>query len=240
MSTPGRDHDGSAPVAVVSGAAAGIGLACVRELRSQGWLVAGCDLRVGDAADLDAVVDVADPVAVARFVDRVTRELGPPTGVVSAAGYVEEIPLDAISPAAFRRMLGVHLGGLHHLTRATLPAMVARGGGAIVAVASELAIAGGEDAAHYVTAKGALLGLTRSLAAESASAGVLVNVVAPGPTDTAMLAAGTVWRDPAYLATLPTGALVRPEEIALTAAFLLSGRGALTGQVVSPNAGTVI
>lgn len=227
-------------VAVVSGAAAGIGLACVRELRHQGWLVAGCDLRAGGAADLDAVVDVADPVAVARFVDEVTAVLGPPTGVLSAAGYVEEIPLGEISPAAFRRMLGVHLGGLHHLTRATLPAMVARGRGAIVAVASELAIAGGEDAAHYVTAKGALLGLTRALAAELAPTGVLVNAVAPGPTDTAMLAAGTVWRDPAYLAMLPTGALVRPEEIALTAAFLLTGRGALTGQVVSPNAGTVI
>ncbi|OPC79551.1 hypothetical protein B4N89_00045 [Embleya scabrispora] len=236
----GTDGGKPAKVAVVSGAAAGIGLACVRELRRQGWLVAGCDLRAGGEADLDAVVDVADPAAVARFVARVTAELGSPTGVLSAAGYVEEIPLAEISPAAFRRMLGVHLGGLHNLTRATLPAMVDRGAGAIVAVASELAITGGEDAAHYVTAKGALLGLTRALAAEQAPTGVLVNVVAPGPTDTAMLAAGTIWRDPTYLATLPTGALVRPEEIAITAAFLLSGRGALTGQVVSPNAGTVI
>ncbi|MEU0940930.1 SDR family oxidoreductase [Embleya sp. NPDC005971] len=146
---------GPAEVVVVSGAAAGIGLACVRELREQGRLVAGCDLRAGGEADLDAVVDVTDPAAVASFVARVTTELGAPTVVLSAAGYVEEIPLAEISPATFRRMLGVHLGGLHNLTRATLPTMVDRGGGAIVAVASELAITGGEDAAHYVTAKGA-------------------------------------------------------------------------------------
>lgn len=89
-------------------------------------------------------------------------------------------------------------------------------------------------------AKGALIGLVRSLAAELSEAGVLVNAVAPGPTDTAMLAEGTVWRDPSYLDTLPARALVQPEEIAVTTAFLLSGQGALTGQVVSPNAGTAI
>ncbi len=227
-------------VAIVTGAAAGIGRACVRELRRNGWLVAGCDLVQGEAADLDLVVDVSSAAEIERAVGEVGRRLGVPTAVVSAAGYVEEIGLADISVAAFQRMLSVHLGGLVNLCRATGPAMAAAGGGAIVAVASELAIAGGEDAVHYVTAKGALLGLVRSLAVELAPQGILVNAVAPGPTDTAMLAPGTIWRDPTYVATLPTRALVQPEEIAITAAFLLSGVGALTGQVVSPNAGAVI
>lgn len=231
---------GEPPVAVVTGASAGIGRACVDELRRTGWLVAGLDLRRGEHADLDLVVDVSDEAAVHAAVREVGAQLGRVTAVVSAAGHVEEVPIARVTEAAVHRMLAVHLGGLVHLCRAALPDMIGSGGGAVVAVASELALTGGDNASHYVMAKGALIGLIRSLAAELSDASVLVNAVAPGPTDTAMLGEGTIWRDPSYLDTLPARALVQPEEIAVTTAFLLSGQDALTGQVVSPNAGTAI
>lgn len=231
---------GESRVAVVTGASAGIGRACVDELRGTGWRVAGLDLRRGEYADVDLVVDVSDAAAVHAAVHEVRARLGRVAAVVSAAGHVEEVPIEQVTEAAVHRMLAVHLGGLVHLCRAALPDMVASGEGALVAVASELALTGGDNASHYSMAKGALMGLIRSLAAELSGAGVLVNAVAPGPTDTAMLAEGTIWRDPSYLDTLPARALVQPEEIAVTTAFLLSGQGGLTGQVVSPNAGTAI
>jgi NAD(P)-dependent dehydrogenase (short-subunit alcohol dehydrogenase family) len=114
------------------------------------------------------------------------------------------------------------------------------GHGQIVSVSSELALAGGDDALHYVAAKGALLGLTRALAVEFAVDGIGVNSVAPGPTDTAMIAPGTVWRTETYLSTLPSRGLVRPVEIARAVAFLLDGRAEMSGQVISPNAGSVL
>ncbi|MGZ8820707.1 MAG: SDR family oxidoreductase, partial [Aeromicrobium sp.] len=94
--------------------------------------------------------------------------------------------------------------------------------------------------AHYVAAKGAVIGLVRSLAAELAPHGVRVNGVAPGPTDTPMLPADSPWRDPDYLTTLPLGRLVAPEEIALVVAYLLGEATFATGEIVSPNAGAVI
>ena len=117
--------------------------------------------------------------------------------------------------------------------------MAARGRGAIVNVSSELALCGAELHAHYCAAKGAILGLTRSLAAELAGSGVRVNAVAPGATDTGLLT--DTWRTPEYLGSLPLRRLSTPAEIAATIAFLASdGASYITGQVLSPNSGAVI
>ena len=136
-------------------------------------------------------------------------------------------------------MLRVHLGGLRNTARAVLPSMLARGSGAIVAVTSELAIGGGDEDAHYAAAKGAVIGLVRSLAAEVAGCGVRVNAVAPGPTDTPLLAADSPWRAPDYLATLPNRRLTKPIEVARIVEFLLDA-DYCTGEIVSPNGGAVI
>jgi NAD(P)-dependent dehydrogenase (short-subunit alcohol dehydrogenase family) len=149
-------------------------------------------------------------------------------------------PVEDVTWAQWRRMLAVHLGGLLNVCRAALPGMVARGRGSVVAITSELAIGGGELGAHYAAAKGGVIGLTRSLAAELAPSGVRVNAVAPGPTDTPLLPPDSPWRDPGYLRTLPTGRLVAPEEIALTVAYLIEEGTFCCGEVVSPNAGAVI
>ena len=105
---------------------------------------------------------------------------------------------------------------------------------------SSLAIGGGDGDAHYAAAKGAVIGFIRSLAAEVAADGVRVNSVAPGPTDTPLLAADSPWRDPAYLATLPAGRLCTAGEIARAARFLIDGPGYCIGEVLSANSGAVI
>jgi NAD(P)-dependent dehydrogenase (short-subunit alcohol dehydrogenase family) len=226
-------------VAVVTGAASGIGAAIAAELSNRGWSIAGVDLEECDW-DAGYRADVSDPHAVAEAVRDAERRLGAVEAVVSAAGHYAMAPISDISVRDWLRMLRVHLGGAMHLARAAAPAMIERGRGSIVAVTSELAIGGGSEDAHYAAAKGGVIGLVRSLAAELAPHGVRVNGVAPGPTDTPLLAADSPWRDPAYLATLPSGRLVAPEEVALVVAFLVEEGTFATGEILSPNSGAVI
>ncbi|MCW2514172.1 MAG: hypothetical protein JWR11_3214 [Mycobacterium sp.] len=223
--------------AIVTGSASGIGAAIATRLRAEGWTVAGIDLS--DAAD--HVADVSDPVAVRAAVDEIRANVGEIDALVSAAGHYDMTPISQISTGALHRMLRVHLGGLRNTAKAVLPSMLDRGAGAIVAVTSELAIGGGDGDAHYAAAKGAVIGLVRSLAAELAGRGVRVNAVAPGPTDTPLLPADSPWRAPGYLATLPNRRLTQPDEIATIAAFLVGPDAAYcTGEVISPNGGAVI
>ena len=227
------------PVALVTGAASGIGAAIAADLRSAGWRVAGLDLRPSGTDEV-LTADVTDAGAVAAAAERAECTLGPVQALVSAAGYYEMVPFGEITPAQWRRMLHVHLGGLVNTVRAVLPGMLSRRSGHIVAISSELAVGGGDGDAHYAAAKGAILGLVRSLAAEVAGRGVRVNSVAPGPTDTPLLAPDSPWRAPEYLATLPARRLARPDEIAATVRFLLEEGSFLAGEVVGVNSGAVI
>ncbi|MCA1942505.1 MAG: SDR family NAD(P)-dependent oxidoreductase [Microcella sp.] len=228
-------------VAIVTGTASGIGAATAAELSARGWLVAGVDRRPSYGCALSIEADVTDADAVTRAVEKVEAELGTVTGIVSAAGYYETATVDDVTEAQWHRMLRVHVGGFLHVTRAALPGMIRRGGGAIVAITSELAVGGGgRGDAHYSAAKGALQGMMRSLAVELAPTGVRVNAVAPGPTDTPLLAQDSPWRAPEYLATLPTGRLTRPDEVALCAAFLLDDGTFCVGETLNPNSGAVI
>jgi 2-hydroxycyclohexanecarboxyl-CoA dehydrogenase len=223
----------------VTGAASGIGAAVAAMLRGHGWTVAGMDLRDSEC-DVSCTGDVTDPAAVEGAVQRAEKELGPIDSLVSAAGYYEMIPVAEITAEQWTRMVRVHLGGLLNTSRAVLPAMLERGDGRIVAIASELGVGGGDGDAHYAAAKGAILGLMRSLAVEVAGRGVRVNSVAPGPTDTPLLSADSPWRAPEYLATLPTRRLARPDEVARTVRFVLEEGSFLVGEVLSVNSGAVI
>ncbi len=233
------DEDDTRRVALVTGAASGIGAEITALLGRRGWKVAGLDLR-GSSADLSLVADVTDPAAVRAAVDRATRELGPISLLVTVAGYYEMLPISEIGIEQWHRMLAVHLGGTRTACMATLPGMLERGSGRIITISSELALAGGDGDAHYAAAKGALIGFTRSLAVEVADRGVLVNCVAPGPTETPLLEPDSPWRDPGFLGTLPLRRLVRPAEVAETVLFLAEEGDHFCGQVLSPNAGAVI
>ena len=230
----------ASPVVLVTGAASGIGAACVELFAEHGWTTAGLDLRES-ATDAPFVADVSDRAAVADAVERLVAEHGSIDTLVTAAGYYEEgIDVVDISRERWDRMLSVILGGTANCSWAVLPHLLARGSGNIIAISSELALAGSATDLHYVAAKGAVLGLIKSLAAEVAPTGVRVNAVAPGPTDTPLLAADSIWREPEYLSTLPLGRLVTPAEIAGAVYYLATEGTAYCGEVLSPNAGAVI
>ncbi len=224
------------PAALVTGAASGIGAAVAARLALP---VAGLDLRES-ATDLPLIADVSDAEAVAEAAERAGAELGPIDVLVTVAGHYEMVPVARIDDERWHRMLAVHVGGTVNAIRTVLPGMLQRRRGTIVTISSELALGGGEGDAHYAAAKGAIIGLTRSLAVEVAARGVRVNSVAPGPTDTPLLAPDSPWRAPEYLETLPLRRLVHVREAAETVAFLVEQGDFYVGQVLSPNAGAVI
>ena len=230
----------AAPVALITGAASGIGAATAALFRTNGWRTAGLDLR-GSDTDHSVRVDATDATAVQTAVNDIAASFGRIDSVVTAAGYYEEgIDICLITKDQWDSMLAVILGGTVNTLHAALPHLLAGDNGTVIAISSELALGGSTTDLHYVAAKGAVLGLIKSLAAELAATPVRINAVAPGPTDTPLLAPDSLWRKPDYLATLPLGRLVRPAEIAATVYYLATEGRMYCGEVLSPNAGAVI
>jgi 3-oxoacyl-[acyl-carrier protein] reductase len=238
-------------VALVTGAASGIGRATAIRLAADGAVV-GCLDRAAAGAEAVAreiaatgsrasglVADIVDPAAVADAVERLSADAGPVDILVNNAGVPGEGRFIDISFADWRHVLDVHVDGTFHVTKAVLPGMMAAGRGRIVTVASE-AVWLGNQSVQYVTAKAALVGFTRALAYQLAPSGILVNAVAPGPVDTPMLRDNDAVAIDAELASVRIGRFLEPDEIAATIAFLAGpGGDAYVGQVLSPNGGTV-
>jgi 2-hydroxycyclohexanecarboxyl-CoA dehydrogenase len=156
---------------------------------------------------------------------------------VCCAGFDEDRPIESTDDALWDRCLQVMLGGCVNVIAAVAPSMKSRGSGSIVTISSELAVAGDRHHVGYVTAKAAILGLTRAMAHELGSFGIRVNCIAPGPTDTALL--GARWRETAYVESIPLRRLGTTEELA-TSIVALAEATWTTGQILSPNGGVVI
>jgi len=185
--------------------------------------------------------DVADVGQVLAMVKTVLARFGGLDVLVNNAGILIEKPLLETSIEDFDRLIGVNLRGTFLVGREALRVMSRQGEGRVINVASELAYLGRENCSIYCASKGGVLSMTRSWAREFAPR-ILVNALAPGPTDTPLLTGGPT--SPETLAREsqnPLGRIGRPEEIASAAVFL-AGPGAtfMTGQCVSPNGGVVM
>jgi len=245
-------------VAVVTGAASGMGLAIARRLAADGHRVALLDLHVEAAlraADelrqtgaraIAAEVDVTDRGAVDAALDKVRAELGPVAMMVTAAGVDAFERFDKITLESWERVVGVNLTGTFHSIQAAVPDMLEARWGRIVTISSSSAQSGSPHMAHYVAAKAGVVGLTRALALELARHGITVNCIPPGMIDTPMLRRAEADGDIANLDKLaarmiPVGRTGAPEEVAATCGFLCSdGAAFITGQVIGVNGGMVL
>lgn len=241
-------------VAIVTGAASGIGAAIAELFAREGARVVLADRdaqRVAEAADryrsqqrevLALTVDVTDAQQTKAMVAQCLDAFGQVDVLVNCAGILTEVPLVEMDVATWDEMIAVDLRSVFLCCRWAAPHMVARGSGRIINVASQLGIKGGEGLVHYSAAKAGVIGLTKALARELAPSGVLVNAIAPGPIDTPLVdGISTEWKK-AKQAELPLGRFGRVEEVAPTALLLASSPGGdlYVGQTLGPNSGDVM
>lgn len=238
-------------VAVVTGAASGMGAATARLLAAAGAVVVPCDWdRSGveqTAHEIEvrpAVFDVTDPDSCRDVIARTVADFGGLDVVVNAAGVIVRAHAWQTSDSEWRRIFAVNVDGTFFMSRSAVPAMRERGGGSIVNFGSIWGSVGAAGTAAYTATKGAVHQLTRSMALEHARENIRVNAVCPGEIDTPMLASQR--SQPAtreYLegladATVPMGRLGRPEEVARVVVFLASDHASyMTGALVNVDAG---
>jgi NAD(P)-dependent dehydrogenase (short-subunit alcohol dehydrogenase family) len=246
-----REAVGSAPLlqgrtVVLTGAAGGIGRSLAAVLVAAGAQLAAADRADAALAEVDAALvagaDASDRVEFGSFLARVERELGPVDGLVNCAGFWSARSFDAVDEDAWAQMLAANLTTAFVACQAVLPAMMARGQGAIVNFASTAGEYGSiSPAAHYAAAKGGVIALTKSLAREASPFGVRVNALSPGPTDTRALGAATPEQKRDVGARTLLGRLGHPDEIAGACVFLLSPlAGFITGHVLGVNGGSLL
>ena len=252
-------------LAVITGAARGIGAAVGAGLAAEGWsllLIDACAPQPGIEyempvpGDLDAVAErclaagaagvemLCTDVAAGDFVPRLTDVLaGRPVGAaVAAAGVITGAPAWATPDAAWSSLMEVNLHGVRRLAEAVVPGMVEAGRGRFVAIASAAALRAMPQLAAYSAAKAAVVGYVRSLAAERAGTGVLANVICPGSTRGSMLAASAdVYDLPGqdeFAGQQLVRRLLEPTEVAAAAVWLCGpAASALTGAVLPVDGG---
>lgn len=228
--------------ALVTGGASGIGRAIADRLRTDGNHVATIDLTEPDS-EFSFTADVTDRAQIDSVVAAIHAALGPITILVNAAGMTGFRRFTNITFEQWSKVVDVNLNGVFHCTQAVLPDMLEAGWGRIVNISSSSTHSGSPFQTHYVAAKSAVNGLTKSLALEYGPCGITANVVPPGFIDTPMLRTaeakgflgGSIEEN---IAKVPVGRVGRPEDIAAACAFLVSEEaGYITGQIVGVNGG---
>ena len=228
--------------AVVTGGASGIGRAVAERLRSDGLQVAVIDLSPTDD-EFGHVADVTDRAQVDAAVAAIREKFGPILVLVNAAGVEGFQKFSKMTFPEWSKVIDVNLNGVFHTIQSVLPDMVEAGWGRIVNISSSSTHSGQPFMAHYVAAKSAVNGLTKSLALEYGPSGITVNAVPPGFVDTPMLRSaesrhllgGTV-ED--HINRTPVRRVGRPEDIAAACAFFISDEASyITGQILGVNGG---
>ena len=241
---------------IVTGGGGGIGGATCRRFAAEGAKVAVFDMNIEAAQRVADEIKAAGGIAQAfqcNITDRAEVDaavaaaeaaLGPIAVLVNNAGWDVFKPFLKTVPAEWDKLIAINLTGALHMHHAVLPGMVERKYGHIVNVASDAARGGSSGEAVYAACKGGLVALSKTLAREHARQGITVNVVCPGPTDTALLAGVAEGaRDPAKLieafkSAIPLGRLGQPDDLASAIVFFGSDDAAfITGQVISVSGG---
>ena len=247
----------SQKVALVTGAAAGIGAAICRRLAREGIAVGVLDINIDDATKVagDIVAQdgkaiplqasIADRSQVESAVDKLRSELGPITILVNNAGISSWVPFEEVTDELWDRTMEINLKGTFIVTQVVLPDMKAANWGRVVNISSSSAQSGAPHMTHYSASKGGVIAFTKTLALELGPLGITVNNIPPASI------AGTVMYEttknqmpmpPEELAKmLPVRRLGEPEDIANACAWLVSEETSyVTGQTIGVNGGRVI
>jgi 3-oxoacyl-[acyl-carrier protein] reductase len=234
-------------VALVTGAAQGIGLSIARQLAACGAIVVLGDVdadktqaaakSVGGRA-LGVGMNVTRGAEVSAAIERVMAEFGRLDILVNNAGITRDGLLIRMKEEDWDRVLDVNLKGTFHCTKAALGVMVKQRRGRVISIASIVGVMGNAGQANYAASKAAIIGLTKSIAREYANRGITANAVAPGFIKTAMTDQLPEDVQTKLREQIPLGRLGAPEDIAQAVAFLASDAAAyVTGQVLHVNGG---
>jgi 2-hydroxycyclohexanecarboxyl-CoA dehydrogenase len=236
--------------AVVTGAASGIGKATAQALAKAGAKVVVADIDENSGEAVAAAicgeghkaeflrVDMTDPASIAAFAAAVQTQCDPIDILVNGAGWGRTEPFIQGTPEFWAKLVALNFIGPMTLAKALLPAMIERGRGKIVNIASDAGRVGSLGETVYAGTKGGLIAFTKSLARETARYGINVNCVCPGPTDTPLMAAVPDKVKEALTKAIPFRRLGKPEEVADAVVFFASDRASyITGQVLSVSGG---
>ena len=241
---------------IVTGGGGGIGGSTCQRLAQEGAKVAVLDRDLSAAQKTAAQITEAGGTALALACDitqrseidaalaQIEAQLGPVDVLVNNAGWDVFKPFTQTNEQEWERLIAINLTGALHMHHAVLPGMVARKSGRIVNIASDAARVGSSGEAVYAACKGGLVSFSKTLAREHARQNITVNVVCPGPTETALLSAVTdTAPNPdklreAFTRAIPLGRLGQPQDLAGAIAFFASDdAGFITGQVLSVSGG---
>lgn len=240
-------------VAIVTGAAQGIGRAVASRLASEGAKVALADVQHDSAEQAAAEIRANGAHAIAvrldvtklddalAAADRVERELGPIDILVNNAGWDSLQPFVETGPELWDKLIAINFRGVLNCCKAIAPRMQSRGGGKIVSISSDAARVGSTGEAVYAGCKAAIIGFSKTLARELAANHINVNVVCPGPTETALLKSAMAGREKVLESMargIPFRRLGQPADLAGAVAFFASSDSDfITGQVLSVSGG---
>ncbi len=240
-------------IAIVTGAASGIGLATAQALAQAGATVVLGDIaedkgkqeakaiRDGGGKAEFARLDVCDPTSIAAFAETVTGRHGAVDIVANVAGWGKIQPFMENDLDFMEKVVAINLMGPIHVTRAFLPGMIEKKSGKVVMVASDAGRVGSTGETVYSGAKGGVIAMSKGLAREMARYNITVNCVCPGPTDTPLLMAVPEKHREAFQRAIPMRRFAKPSEIADAVLFFASGRSDyITGQVISVSGGLTL
>ena len=244
---PRAMFDLSGQTALVTGASGGIGGAIARALHSQGAQVMVAGTRrdalgtlaaeLGERAHI-GLADLANPAAADRLVRDAEKAMGRVDILVNNAGVTRDALALRMDDESWRIVVEVNLTAAFRLTRAALRGMIRRRHGRVIGVASVVAITGNAGQANYAAAKAAMIGMSKSVAAEIGGRGITVNCIAPGAIATAMTEKLTAEQRARLLGAIPAGRFGAPDDVAAAVIFLASPEASyITGQTLHVNGG---